>query len=479
MPTLEQRLDHDTLFIAGRWTEPSGRATIAVVNPASEQEIGHIPSGDATDVDTAVAAARAAFATWGQSTVAERAGYLTAIADELDAVADDLAALIASDLGMPLKLARIIQVGLPIRTFRGMAAALDGVTWTEEIVNSLVLREPVGVVGAITPWNYPLHQIANKVAPAIAAGAPIVLKPSSEVPLNAFALAEVIERVQLPSGVFNLVTGPGSVVGEALASHADVDMISFTGSTEAGRRVGELAACAVKPVTLELGGKSANIILDDADLGRAVRDGVSKCMLNSGQTCSALSRMLVPEHRLAEAEAFAGEAAAAFRLGDPFAPDTRLGPVVSAAQRETVRAYIRSGEADGARLVTGGCEAPPELDRGYFVAPTVFSEVTPSMAVAREEIFGPVLVLMPYRDEEDAVRIANDTPYGLSGGVWSGDPARAERVARRLRTGQVEINGGAFNPYAPFGGYKRSGHGREGIGPYAIEEFLVTKALQR
>jgi acyl-CoA reductase-like NAD-dependent aldehyde dehydrogenase len=479
MATLEQKLDHDRLFIAGRWAEPAGRGTIAVINPSSEEQIGHIPAGDAADVDAAVAAARSASETWAETGVAERARYLEAIADALEDTADELAVLIARELGMPLKLARIIQVDLPIRTFRGMAEALGRVRWSEEIGNSLVLREPVGVVAAITPWNYPLHQIANKVAAAIAAGAPVVLKPSSEVPLNAFALAEAIDRVGLPAGVVNVVTGPGSVVGEALAAHPDVDMVSFTGSTAAGRRVATLAAAAIRPVTLELGGKSANLILDDAELEPAVRDGVAKCMLNSGQTCSALSRMLVSERRLADAEAIAAEAAAALRLGDPLLPDTRLGPVVSARQREAIRAHICSGEADGARIVTGGSEPPAHLDRGFFVTPTVFSDVTPEMAIAQEEVFGPVLAMMPCRDEEDAVRIANDTPYGLSGGVWSSDPARAERVALRLRTGQVEINGGAFNPHAPFGGYKRSGFGREGIGPYAIEEFLVTKALQR
>jgi aldehyde dehydrogenase (NAD+) len=339
-----------------------------------------------------------------------------------------------------------------------------------------VVREPIGVLGAITPWNYPLHQIAAKVAPAFAAGCTVVLKPSEVAPLNAFALAEIIEAAGLPAGVFNLVTGTGPVVGEAIAAHPGIDMISFTGSTRAGRRVSELAAATVKPVAMELGGKSPNVILDDADLEQAVTDGVAKCFLNSGQTCSALTRMLVPREKLGEAERLAAAAAEKFTPGDPFEPSTRLGPLVSASQRERVRDYIEKGEAEGAKLVTGGVEPPDGLDQGYFVRPTVFSEVTPEMTIAQEEIFGPVLTIQPYEDEEDAVRIANDSDYGLAGGVWSGDSDRAVAVARRIRTGQVEINGGAYNLLAPFGGFKQSGHGREN-GRFAIEEMLQTKSL--
>jgi acyl-CoA reductase-like NAD-dependent aldehyde dehydrogenase len=340
-----------------------------------------------------------------------------------------------------------------------------------------VLREPVGVLGAITPWNYPLNQIAAKVAPALAAGCTVVLKPSEVVPLNAFILAEVIEAAGLPPGVFNLVTGTGPVVGEAIAAHPEVDMVSFTGSTRAGRRVSELASASVKPVAMELGGKSPNLMLDDAELEKAVPDGVAKCFLNSGQTCSALTRMLVPASKLAEAEEIAAKTAEAFTPGDPFEESTRLGPLVSEAQRERVRGYIEKGEAEGARLLTGGAVAPEGLERGYFVRPTVFSDVTPEMTIAQEEIFGPVLAIQPYEDEDDAVRIANDTVYGLAGGVWSSDVDRAIGVARRIRTGQIEINGGAFNPIAPFGGYKQSGHGREN-GRYAIEELLQVKSLQ-
>jgi acyl-CoA reductase-like NAD-dependent aldehyde dehydrogenase len=305
----------------------------------------------------------------------------------------------------------------------------------------------------------------------------VVLKPSEVTPLNAFLLAEVIEAAGLPAGVFNLVTGIGPVVGEAIVSHPGIDMVSFTGSTRAGRRVSELAAATVKPVAMELGGKSPNVILDDADLEKAVPDGVAKCFLNSGQTCSALTRMLVPRQRLAEAEELAKAAAAAFTPGDPFDPATRLGPLVSEVQRERVRGYIRKGEEEGARLVTGGAEPPEGLERGYFVRPTVFSEVTAEMTIGQEEIFGPVLVIQPYEGEEEAIRIANSTEYGLAGGVWSADTDRAISVAKRIRTGQIEINGGAFNPLAPFGGYGQSGHGREN-GRYGIEELLQVKSLQ-
>jgi acyl-CoA reductase-like NAD-dependent aldehyde dehydrogenase len=358
-----------------------------------------------------------------------------------------------------------------------MPSLMEEVRWEEEIGNSRVLREPVGVIGAITPWNYPLNQIAAKVAPALAAGCTVVLKPSEVVPLNAFILAEVVEAAGLPAGVFNLVTGTGPVVGEAIAGHPGVDMVSFTGSTRAGRRVSELASATVKPVAMELGGKSPNVILDDAELERAIPDGVAKCYLNSGQTCSALTRMLIPAEKLEEAEGIAASAAEEFTPGDPFEESTRLGPVVSEAQRERVRGYIEKGQEEGARLITGGAEPPEGLDRGYFVRPTVFSDVKPEMTIAQEEIFGPVLSIQPYEDEEDAIRIANDSSYGLAGGVWSADQDRAIGVARRIRTGQIEINGGAFNPIAPFGGYKQSGHGREN-GRYAIEELLQVKSLQ-
>ncbi len=378
---------------------------------------------------------------------------------------------------MPLVLSQLVQVGLPMASFGSMAQVAADFAWEQTVGNSVVVREPIGVVGAITPWNYPLHQIAAKVAPALTAGCTVVLKPSEVAPLNAFVLADIFEEVGLPAGVFNLVTGLGPIVGEALAAHPQVDMVSFTGSTRAGKRVAELAAATVKRVALELGGKSANVILSDADLSQAVPDGVRKCYMNSGQTCSALTRMLVPRERLAEVEDLAVETARSFTPGDPFDDSTRLGPLVSAVQRDRVRSYIDKGVGEGATLLTGGAATPEGLDKGFFVQPTVFSSVTPDMVIARDEIFGPVLSIIPYDSEEEAVEIANDTEYGLAGGVWSSDPQRARAVAGRLRAGQVEVNGGGFNPMAPFGGYKQSGNGRE-FGSFGLEEYLEVKALQ-
>jgi aldehyde dehydrogenase (NAD+) len=477
MATAAELQVRDRIFVGGEWVEPESAERIEVVNPTTEEAVGSIPACRPADADRAVRAAREAFDSWSLIPREERAGYLEAIAAGLGERSNEIAATIAQELGMPLKLSKIIQAGLPTGQFAAMPKLMEEIAWEEEIGNSRVLREPIGVLGAITPWNYPLNQIAAKVAPALAAGCTVVLKPSEVVPLNAFILAEVVESAGLPPGVFNLVTGTGPVVGEAIAGHPGVDMVSFTGSTRAGRRVSELAAATVKPVAMELGGKSPNVILDDADLNKAVPDGVAKCFLNSGQTCSALTRMLVPREKLAEAEELAVQAAEGFTPGDPFEPSTRLGPLVSDVQRERVRDHIRKGEDEGAKLLTGGTAPPEGLERGYFVRPTVFSKVTPEMTIAQEEIFGPVLVIQPYHDEDDAVRIANETVYGLAGGVWSADPERAIAVARRIRTGQIEINGGPFNPIAPFGGFKQSGHGREN-GRYAIEELLQVKSLQ-
>ena len=468
---------YEKLYIDGAWVAPSGKDTLDVINSTTEEVMATIPAGDATDVDRAVKAAKAAFPAWSQTSVQDRAKFLTRINEGLSARADEVANIVSEEVGMPKMLSTLIQVGLPQGSFAVNAQLVEGFQFEEQVGNSLVVREPVGVVGCITPWNYPLHQIAAKVAPALAAGCTVVLKPSEVAPLNAFILAEIIDDAGLPAGVFNLVSGVGPVVGEAIASHPDVDMVSFTGSTRAGKRVSELAAQTVKRVALELGGKSANVILDDADFEKAVADGVGKCYLNSGQTCSALTRMLVPRSRLAEAEAIAVKTAETFTPGDPFKPATRLGPLVSAVQRDRVRGYIQKGIDEGAKLVTGGAEAPEGLDKGYFVKPTVFSDVGRDMTIAQEEIFGPVLSILPYDTEEEAVEIANDTVYGLAGGVWSGDPERAKRVALQLRTGQVEVNGGGFNLMAPFGGYKQSGHGRE-LGKYGLEEFLEVKSLQ-
>jgi acyl-CoA reductase-like NAD-dependent aldehyde dehydrogenase len=395
----------------------------------------------------------------------------------LEARTDEIAETISQEVGMPLMLSKMIQVGLPKANFAIAAQLLGSYEFETQVGNSLVVREAIGVVGCITPWNYPLHQIALKIAPALAAGNTVVLKPSEVAPINAFLLAEIMHDAGLPAGVFNLVTGVGSVVGEAIAAHPDVDMVSFTGSTRAGKRVAEVASQTVKKVSLELGGKSANVILDDADFTKAVSDGVGKCFLNSGQTCTALTRMLVPRDRLAEVEQIALGAAAGFTPGDPFMKGSRIGPLVSAAQRDRVRTLINSGVDEGATLVTGGVDAPDGLDTGFFVRPTVFSNVTRDMTIAREEIFGPVLSIMPYDTEDEAIEIANDSIYGLAGAVWSGDPERAKRVARKIRAGQVEVNGGAFNVMAPFGGYKQSGLGRE-AGTFGLEEFLEVKSLQ-
>jgi acyl-CoA reductase-like NAD-dependent aldehyde dehydrogenase len=467
----------DRLYIGGDWVPSTGSNSIAVVDSTTEEVIGSVPEGTVEDIDRAVAAAREAFPGWSATPVEERAALLTAVSAALGERMESLADLITHEVGMPLVLSQLVQVGLPMAAFGSMAQVTADFTWEQTVGNSLVVREPIGVVGAITPWNYPLHQIAAKVAPALAAGCTVALKPSEVAPLNAFVLCDIFEEVGLPAGVFNLVSGFGPVVGEAIAAHRDVDMVSFTGSTRAGKRVAEVAAATVKRVALELGGKSANVILDDADLATAVPDGVNKCYINSGQTCSALTRMLVPRDRLSEVEALATTTAESFTAGDPFDGETRLGPLVSAVQRDRVRNYIEKGVGEGATLLTGGAEAPAGLDKGYFVRPTVFSSVTRDMTIARDEIFGPVLSIIPYDTEEEAIDIANDTEYGLAGGVWSSDPDRAKAVARRLRTGQVEVNGGGFNPMAPFGGYKQSGNGRE-FGSFGLDEYLETKAMQ-
>ncbi len=469
--------NRDKLFIDGRWAAPSGKTAIDVINASTEAVMGRIPEGDAADVAAAVAAARRAFDGWAATPVADRAAFLKKIQEGLKARSEDIARTIAGEVGMPLKLSTMIQAGSPIGTFGMYSRMLGDFAFEEKVGHSLVLREPIGVVAAITPWNYPLHQIAAKVAPALAAGCTVVLKPSEVAPLNAFILAEVIDSVGLPAGVFNLVTGTGPVVGEAMVTHPDVDMVSFTGSTRAGKRVSELASQTVKRVALELGGKSAAVILDDADFAAAVRGTVNACFLNSGQTCTAHTRMLVPESRYAEAAKLAVEAAAKFTVGDPFAETSKLGPLISASQRDRVRDFIRKGIAEGAELLCGGPDAPAGLSKGYYVQPTVFGRVKPGSTIEQEEIFGPVLSIIAYKDEDEAARIANGTPYGLAGAAWAGSDERAIAFARRMRTGQVDINGGAFNALAPFGGYKQSGNGRE-LGKYGLEEFLEYKALQ-
>jgi acyl-CoA reductase-like NAD-dependent aldehyde dehydrogenase len=470
--------NYDRFYVNGQWVAPAGTGTIDVINSTTEEVMGRVPEGTPKDIDAAVGAARAAFPAWAETSPAERSRILGVIAANLKARSAEIADVIANEVGMPIPLATAVQAGLPAANMAFFAKLAGEFQFEgESIGNSMVVREPIGVVGCITPWNFPLHQVVAKVAPAIAAGCTVVLKPSEVAPLTSFILAEVIHESGLPAGVFNLVTGYGPVVGEALAAHPDVDMVSFTGSTRAGKRVSELAAKTIKRVALELGGKSANVILDDANLEKAVKSGVGNCYFNSGQTCSALTRMLVPREKHDEAVRIAIKAAAAFTPSDPREETSRLGPLISATQRDRVVGYIRKGIEEGATLVTGGAEPPDGLEKGYFVKPTIFANVRSDMTIAQEEIFGPVLSIIPYDDEEDAIRIANDTVYGLGGGVWSGDVERAKRVARRLRTGQVDINGASYNPFAPFGGYKQSGNGRE-LGKHGFEEFLEVKSLQ-
>jgi aldehyde dehydrogenase (NAD+) len=467
----------DKFFINGQWATPSSRETIDVHNAGTGAVMGKVPAGGEQDINAAVSAAQAALESWSATSAEKRAEYLQKISDGLKARAAELGSTISQEVGMPIKMSARMQAGLPIANFANYAKILSTFSFEQKNGNSLVVREPVGVVGAITPWNYPLNQIALKVAPALAAGCTVVLKPSEIAPFNAFILAEVVEAAGLPRGVFNLVTGYGPAAGEALVKHAGMDMISFTGSTRAGKRISELAAQTVKRVALELGGKSASVILDDADLAAAVKTTVSYCYLNSGQTCTALTRMLVPASKYDEAAKLAVDAAKNFTPGDPLAETTRLGPLSSQMQLDRVRDYIKKGVAEGAELLTGGADKPEGLADGYFVKPTIFGKVKNSMTIAQEEIFGPVLSIIAYKDEEEAVRIANDTPYGLAGAVWSADEGRAQKVARRIRAGQIDINGGAFNMNAPFGGFKQSGHGRE-AGIYGLEEFLEYKSLQ-
>ncbi|WP_433208020.1 aldehyde dehydrogenase family protein [Dactylosporangium sp. CS-047395] len=447
---------------------------IDVVNPATEQVIGSVSPGSPDTVSGAVAAARAAQPAWAALPRAERAEHLQALLHALTGAAAELAELISAEMGAPLPIARKVQVGLPLATLGSMISLLNKAEEPERIGNSEVYREPLGVVGAITPWNYPLHQTMAKVAPALAAGNTVVHKPSEVAPLSANRLAELVRAAGIPDGVYNVVHGYGDPTGAALAGHPGIDLISFTGSTAAGRAVAALAAANVTRVALELGGKSANVILPDADLAAAVKVGLGNCYLNSGQTCTAWTRMLVPDARYDEAVELAVAAAAKYTVGDPSDPATRLGPLASAAQRDRVLGYIERGKHDGATVAFGGGEVPSV---GYYVAPVVFADVDPGSAIAQEEIFGPVLSIIRYRDEDDALRIANGTKYGLAGAVWSADRDRAVAFARRMRTGQVDINGGAFNPQAPFGGIGHSGYGRE-LGVHGYEEFTAVKSVQ-
>ncbi|MFT5041473.1 MAG: acyl-CoA reductase-like NAD-dependent aldehyde dehydrogenase [Hyphomicrobiaceae bacterium] len=472
----------DKILINGNWVTPELSGCFEIVNPTTEAVCGTIPDSSVADLDRAVMAARGALQDWKLTPPAERGRALNAIADEMDARAEELGAVIVEELGAPAAMTAQYMVGFPASTIRfyGDLLCNDGFAFEERINNSLVVREPRGVVAAITPWNYPIHQITAKVGPALAAGCTIVVKPSREVALSCFLFAEIAGR-HLPPGVFNFISGRGSTIGEAMATHPEVDMVSLTGSTEVGRRTMALAAESIKDVSLELGGKAANVILDDADPS-VIRAGVHHAYTNAGQTCAAWTRMLVPRSMHDEACRIAKEVAETIIVpGDPcVAPDagtTRMGPQVSKGQYDSVISYIRKGIEEGATLVAGGVEPPQGLEQGYFVRPTVFGNVVPEMTIAQEEIFGPVLTIMPYDDEDDAVRIANSTIFGLGGAVWSGDVDRAVRVGRRIDTGGIDINGGVFNPIAPFRGVKQSGIGAE-LGVYGLEEYLLTKSFQ-
>ena len=468
---------YDKHYYDGAWQPSTGSETVAVISSATEAEIARVPRGTAADVDRAVKAARRGFESWSRLSVEERAQWLEKLAGAMKARAPKLAEAIAHEVGTALGYATKVQVEFPIMMIGMNAKFVREAKLEEELGNSLIIKEPVGVVGCVTPWNYPLHQIVCKIAPALAAGCTVVLKPAEMAPLSAFVLAEAAHEIGLPKGVFNVVSGSGRVVGEAIVAHPDVDMVSFTGSLQAGRRIAAVAGDGIKKVTLELGGKSAFVVLDDAPFDKAIPAGVNNCMQNSGQTCSAWTRMIVPRRRHDEAVEMAKAQLAKLTLGDPFDKNTRLGPLASASQRDTVLEYIEAGKKEGATVAAGGGR-PSQFPKGFYVEPTIFANVDNRMTIAQEEIFGPVLSIIPYDTEHDAVGIANDSPYGLAGGVWAGSQERALDVAKQLRTGQVDINGGRFNVLAPFGGYKKSGIGRE-IGPLALEEFFQLKSIQR
>lgn len=462
-------------YINGQWVKASGSETLPVHDSSTEALMATVPAGSALEAEAAVLAARAAFEGWSALPVETRAAFLDKVAAGVKARTDELALVIAREVGMPLKMARAVQVGGPAWHWGNFAKVARNFEWEKKVGNSLVVREAIGVVGCITPWNFPLSQITLKIAPAMVAGCTVVLKPSEIAPVNAMILAEIIHEAGIPPGVFNLVNGLGPVVGEVLATHPEVDMVSFTGSTRAGKRVSELACQSVKRVALELGGKSASLVLDDANFEAAVKGTVGACMLNSGQTCSAHTRLLVPASRYEEVKALAQAAIAKFSVGPSLIETSKLGPLVSAAQRDRVLGFIKTGIEEGADIIAGGAEAP-KFDTGYFVQPTILG-IKSTDTLAQEEIFGPVLVVITYQDEDEAVAIANSTIYGLGGAVWGGSDESAIKVARRMRTGQVDINGGPFNASAPFGGYKQSGNGREN-GVYGFEEFLEFKSLQ-
>jgi aldehyde dehydrogenase (NAD+) len=478
-PSVQTTTLREQVFIGGEWVHPQhGGKRTDVIDASNAAVLGSVARGSAADVDRAVGSARDAFTEWSQTSPEHRATMLESLRDALAERAEEAARLISLEVGTPTLISQRVQVGLPLQTLQGFADAARHHPWEESVGPTLVLREPAGVVGAITPWNYPLHQLVGKVGAALAAGCTVVAKPADVAPLSTFLLAEACEAAGLPAGFFNLVTGPGREVGEALAGHPGIDVLSFTGSTTVGARVAALAAANITRVALELGGKSASVLLDDADLPRAVKASVNNAFLNSGQTCSAWTRLVVPRERQAEVLGMAEAAAAKLTLGHPLAEGTRLGPLASAAQQRTVRDYIDLGISEGATLVTGGSGAPADLTEGFYVTPTVFGDVDRSARIAQEEIFGPVLCVIPHDGDEDAIAIANDSAYGLAGAVWSADEERGMAAVRRIRTGQIDLNGARFNPFSPFGGYKHSGIGRE-FGNIGIDEFVEIKGVQR
>jgi aldehyde dehydrogenase (NAD+) len=463
-------------YIDGAWVNPATPSTLGITNPATEETFAQISLGSRPDVDRAAKAARRAFATYSVTSVEQRLSWLQKIIEGFRARLPELARMMTLEMGAPITFATQRQATVALFHFEEAARVLASYKFEERMGNGIVRREPVGVCGLITPWNWPLNQVASKVAPALATGCTVVLKPSEIAPLSAMLFAEIVDEAGLPAGVFNLVNGDGPTVGEAIAAHPEIDMVSFTGSTTAGVRVAKLAADTVKRVAQELGGKSANIILADADLKSAVIQGVHACYTNGGQNCQSPTRMLIPRAARDAAFAAAREAIDTIRLGDPLDPASTMGPLVSQAQFEKVQDLIQSGLDEGATLVAGGTGRPSELNRGYYVRPTVFGDVTPQMKIAREEIFGPVLSIMSYDTEEEAIEIANDTPFGLAGFVQSSDPARARAVANRIRAGRVYLNGAPFDRSLPFGGYKQSGNGRE-FGVFGFEEYLEVKAI--
>ncbi len=467
----------DELYIDGQWVKPMGDGHINVINPATEEIFGRIPIGSIKDVDKAALAARNAFDSWSKSSIEKRIEILNQLSNAIKERGEEIAQTITAEIGTPIGYSRVAMVGTPRVVSRSYAKILENFEWEEKVRNSIICKEPIGVCAFITPWNFPLHQIIGKVAPAIAAGCTMILKPSKEAPLSAFILADILHDIGLPPGVFNLVSGHGAEIGNYMSSHPEVDMVSFTGSTSAGISVSEAAAPTIKRVTLELGGKSANVALDDADPVLVAKKAIGACHQNSGQTCSALTRLIIPESMRDEVYRIIKQKNDSYHPGNPLEESTKCGPMVSLRQQKSVTDYIESGIKEGAELISGGLGMPENISKGYYVKPTVFANVTPDMKIWNEEIFGPVLVIATYNTEKEALELANDSIYGLSGGVWSEDEERAINFARDMRTGQVSVNGGAFNVNAPFGGYKLSGNGRE-LGTHGLNEYLEIKSIQ-